>query len=130
MNCQKITKESQAEPETDNEVTLGAEGGKAEISQTEPETNDEVTLGDKGGKADISNTINNSEESRPLKKKWIEYTLKRDPLAPLHTMSILYQTVDPSKILATTTAFYQLTLTQGRVTSFISSVETKFKHYM
>ena len=95
MNCQKITKESQAEPETDNEATLGAEGGKA----------------------NISNIIDNNEESRPLKKKWIEYTLKRDPPAPPRTMSILYQTVDPSKILATTTAFYQLTLTQGGVSN-------------
>jgi len=130
QNCQKIVKESQAEPETDDEATLGAEGGKAKISQTEPETNDEATLGDEGGKADISNTIDNGEESRPLKKKWIEYTLKRDPSALPCIISILYQTVDPSKILATTTAFYQLTLTQGRVTSFISSVKNKFKYYM
>jgi hypothetical protein len=46
------------------------------------------------------------------------------------TISILYKTADPSKSLATSAAFYWLTLTQSGVSNFISSVERKFKRYM
>ena len=103
-NCQKVAKESQAEPVEVPEATTADE---------------DADNGSDGGEDDIY----------PPKRIRTDYTPKSAPSLP-KVISILYKTMDPSNATPSANVLFRLELSQSGVENFVRSVETKFKCYV
>src|SRR5947207_14272773 len=103
-NCQKVAKESQAEPVEVPEATTADE---------------DADNGSDGGEDDIY----------PPKRIRTDYTPKSAPSLP-KVIRILYKTMDPSNATPSTNVLFRLELSQSSVENFVRSVETKFKRHV